>query len=159
MHGQNHIKYVWVSCLEILKCIIVFYQIQNPVSSVSLFCFRFKIAVINMKQDEAFVKVCTEMLPCAGRYGTEKQEIFLQQEHKPRKIFVSILFDEVLYSCSNLLCWRFIKKCHIWREMELYLSLISWILENILLSVTWKKKSVFQKQLLEQRSKVKIYYI
>jgi len=63
-----------------------------------------------MKQNESFVKVCTEMFPCAGRYGTEKQEIFLQKEHKPRKIFVSILFDEVLCSCSNLLCWRFIKK-------------------------------------------------
>jgi hypothetical protein len=57
-----------------------------------------------MKQNEAFVKVCTEMLPYEGRHGTEKQEIFLQKEHKPRKIFVSILSDEVLCSVSNLLC-------------------------------------------------------
>jgi hypothetical protein len=32
-----------------------------------------------MKQNEAFVKMCREMLPCEGRHGTEKQEIFLQK--------------------------------------------------------------------------------
>ena len=78
-------------------------NIKSSFPSLSVY-FRFETAVINMKQNEAFVKVCLEMLPCEGRYRTDKQEIFLQKEHKPRKIFVSILFDEVLFSFYNLLC-------------------------------------------------------